>query len=411
MGACERDYPEYIGYLARAFGNRTATAEDLDMEPGLGESPYAPDGLGRLGLTFTASGDGVTMEVTQKPRGERLKLEGLLKLMQGVVDRHEELLNEELLAAGGTVTLYWRFMNGDCPETRRREGLPLHGWSSDWSHTDVAMPDFTFTEYSDIRSREVNPDWDSNGWEDVQERLHKIKKTKRGFVYRGSMSNAARKRLGEVANAPPPERLRDLLAEVAPDGFDVSMMQTNGSKKENFLSIYDQCKYKYTFHVAGKHYSANLKYKLACNQTVFMIGRKAYLKEEFWYEALRHGKNIFFIKEDLSDLWDVIEEALRPQDGLPAGKRAEIVAGEGRNLADTYLSQRGIDCYVNMYLTEYYLPLWSRARYIHSDPSVNSTLQMWKDDEDKALQLRMDDEARDFEALESEWKALERSQR
>jgi hypothetical protein len=391
MDVCERDYPEYVGYLNRQFGNRTATVDDLDREPGLGQSPFAPDGLGRLGLTLKANeSGGVTMQMTQKPRGEPIKLNGLLTLMQGVVDRHPDLLREELLAAGGHVTLFWRYMGGDCPETRRTEGLPLHGWSSDWSHTDVAMPDFTFTEYKDIRSKDVNPDWTSNGWKDVQERLHKIKKTKRGFVYRGSMSNKARQQLGEMANSPPPERLKDLLAEVAPDGFDVSMMQHAGSKKENFLSIYDQCEYAYTFHVAGKHYSANLKYKLACNQTVFMIGRKAYLKEEFWYEALRYGKNLFFIKEDFSNFWDVIEEALRPQDGLPAGKRAEIVAKQGRELADTYLSERGIDCYVNMYLTEYYIPLWSRARYIHGDPLMNSTLQM-----------RLDDSARSFEAMQT----------
>jgi len=63
-----------------------------------------------------------------------------------------------------------------------------------------------------------------------------------------------------------------------------------------------------------------------------------------------------------------------------------------------------------MYLTEYYLPLWSKARYIHGDPLVNSTLQLWTDDEAR-LQLREDDEARDFEALAAEWEALERSQR
>ncbi|CAK0867341.1 unnamed protein product, partial [Prorocentrum cordatum] len=83
---------------------------------------------------------------------------------------------------------------------------------------------------------------------------------------------------------------------------------------------------------------------------------------------------------DFSNFWDVIEEALQPQDGLPAGKRAEIVARQGRELADTYLSERGIDCYVNMYLTEYYIPLWSRARFIHGDPLLNSTLQMRLDD-------------------------------
>ncbi|CAK0874629.1 unnamed protein product [Prorocentrum cordatum] len=99
-----------------------------------------------------------------------------------------------------------------------------------------------------------------------------------------------------------------------------------------------------------------LKYKLACNQTVFMVRKASKLREEFFYEALHHGSEIFYIKEDLSDLWEVIEEALSPADGLPAGARAARVAAGGRRVADTYLSRRGIDCYVMLYLQRYYFP-------------------------------------------------------
>lgn len=305
----------------------------------------------------------VRLNMFQVPRGEMTKRVALLKVLRGVVERQQENLRPELERLGGNVSMYWRFINGDCPESRLRVGLPLHGYSSDQTRADVAMPDFTFDYYRDIRSQDEHPgdeEWKSDAWGDVSDRLREIKKEKNGFIWRGSLSNHGRQKLSELVNAGPPEHLRPLLAESVPDGFDVTLTGS-GNGTSAWTSLYDQCKYKYTFHVPGKHYSAMLKYKLACNQTVFMVRKPSKLREEFWYEALHHGSEIFYIKEDLSDLWQVIEEALSPTDGLPAGERAARVAAGGRRVADTYLSQRGIDCYVMLYLQRYYFPYWESA--------------------------------------------------
>merc|ERR1712048_626965 len=100
--------------------------------------------------------------------------------------------------------------------------------------------------------------------------------------------------------------------EVAPDGMNAKIMKWEqaDTPREDFISLYEQCKWTYTFHVAGHHYSAMLKYKMACAQTVFMVGEETKLRSEFWYDTLKHGKNIFFIKDNLSNLWQVLWEAL-----------------------------------------------------------------------------------------------------
>jgi len=309
----------------------------------------------------------VKLRMFQVPRGELAKRISMLKILRGFVERQQDNLRPELERLGGNISMYWRYMSGDCPESRLRVGLPLHGYSSDQTRADVAMPDFTFDFYRDIHSQEVHPDdpeWKSDAWGDVSDRLREIKKEKLGFIWRGSLSNGGRQKLSEKVNAGPPEHLKPLLAEVVPDGFDVTTMLWNDNRtgtRTDFVSLYDQCKYKYTFHVPGRHYSAMLKYKLACNQTVFMVRKASKLREEFFYEALHHGSEIFYIKEDLSDLWEVIEEALSPAGGLPAGEKAARVAAGGRRVADTYLSQRGVDCYVMLYLKHYYFPFWESA--------------------------------------------------
>jgi len=361
VAQCAADFPDFLVYLERAWGDRKASAEDLHREP---ETKF---GGGRMGVALELRPNGnVRLNMFQAPRGEPAKRVALLKVLRGVVERQQENLRPELERLGGNVSLYWRFMNGDCPESRLRVGLPLHGYSSDQTRADVAMPDFTFEYYRDIHSQDEHPGdeaWKSDAWGDVSDRLREIKKEKLGFIWRGSLSNHGRQRLSELVNAGPPEHLRPLLAEAAPDGFDVTLTGSGGgtAARSNFVSLYEQCKYKYTFHVPGKHYSAMLKYKLACNQTVFMVRKASKLREEFFYEALHHGSEIFYIKEDLSDLWEVIEEALSPADGLPAGARAARVAAGGRRVADTYLSRRGIDCYVMLYLQRYYFPFWERA--------------------------------------------------
>merc|ERR1719343_4804 len=217
------------------------------------------------------------------------------------------------------MNLFWRHMGGDCPETRHKFGAPVHGWSSDMNHADMAMPDFTFEEYKDIHSADTNPAWTSNSWPEVAERLHEVVRKgrqKRGFMWRGQASSSTRVALAQMIQSGPPPRLDALLQKRVPKGVDVKIMNWEGAghDRSDFVSLYDQCKWKYTFHVPGHHYSAMIKYKLACNQTVFMVGDGKKLREEFWYQALEDKTNIFFIRDDLSDLWEVIEGAFKTPD-------------------------------------------------------------------------------------------------
>jgi len=104
-----------------------------------------------------------------------------------------------------------------------------------------------------------------------------------------------------------------------------------------------------------------LKYKMACGQTVFIFGDVG--EEEFWYDAIKDGENVFFITE--RTFWEDVHKALQPSRNPPLSswEKAACVAARAQRLADTYLSQHGIDCYVMLYLARYYLPLVLRFAF------------------------------------------------
>ena len=80
------------------------------------------------------------------------------------------------------------------------------------------------------------------------------------------------------------------------------------------------------------------------------------MQQEFWYDALRGDANIFWVNSDLSDLWEVLGRAFA--DG--EGEKARAVAAAGRLVADSYLSEHGLACYLITYLVQYYLPAYAR---------------------------------------------------
>lgn len=359
LDRCAADFPEYSAYLQNLWGNRSVYTDEINEEP-VGKS----DTSGRCVFSLDLLPNGTAaLDVASGGRGPPGRRVALTRLLRGVVDRNQDAFATPLKKLGN-LSVYWRHMGGDCPETKKRKGLPLQGWSSDPRHTDIAMPDFTFENYKEIHSEETSKDWLTNSWEDVSRRLQNIKKEKKGFVWRGSGSSGVRWDMANLVNKGPPEHLKSLLAEVAPDGWDVKVMDWEGSgneKRTDFISLYDQCKYTYTFHAPGHHYSAMLKYKLACGQTVFMLGTEGNMRQEFWYDTLHHGKNIYFIKENLSNFWEVLEEAFNASSTERAGEHAAAVARAGKNLVDEYLSQRGLDCYMVSYFSKYYFPLLLHA--------------------------------------------------
>jgi len=264
------------------------------------------------------------------------------------------------------VSLLFRGADADFPSNPRLQtstypgGFPLHGYSSDPGHYDIAMPDFTFVEYPEVRSHVVNTSWTSNSWPEVKARLKKVPHTKEGFMFRGKANwRGTRKMLEDLVNKGPPAYVRRRLKDFAPDGFDVLVHTYTPIHilPTAFISLYEQCEWAHTFHLSGTHYSAMLKYKLACGQTVFLLGDVS--EEEFWYDALKDGENVFFLRNNW--FWEDLHQALQPSEKPPltARERAACVAARARRLTDTYLSQHGIDCYVMIYLTRYFLP-WLR---------------------------------------------------
>lgn len=337
---CASSYPAYLAYLNRTFGNRTADPA------GILQRDRMTDGDFRLLLLPNGS---VVFELVR--RGLQMgtdKMQKLVAYMNGILFRHGDVLRSPLQKVGGKVRLCWK--GADQPFSRSHVGLPLHGWSSDPLHSDVSIPDFTFEEYIEINSKAVNKSWTSNSWRKVYARLQSVKQDKSGFVWRGGHSNTLRnsvlKRLKKV-----PAKLAPLLAEVAPDGINVDPPP----EVNRHMSIYEQCRWAFTFYLPGYHYSASLKYKLACGQTIIFV-RDEVRSEEFFYDALKDNENIYFVRSDLSDLWEVMERALRQH-----VERGGAVGAAAHEVAETYLSQRGIDCYVLLYLSRYYLPLVDRT--------------------------------------------------
>jgi hypothetical protein len=80
----------------------------------------------------------------------------------------------------------------------------------------------------------------------------------------------------------------------------------SSSLPENYLSLPDHCNYKYLLDLQGNGYSARVKFLLHTKRPLFYQARKFH---EYWFWDLKPFVHYIPVKEDLSDLQDMIDWA------------------------------------------------------------------------------------------------------
>jgi len=144
-----------------------------------------------------------------------------------------------------------------------------------------------------------------------------------------------------------------LLSRESPDLVDAqytknqawkSDRDTLGAPPAKEISLEDHCKYKYLFNFRGVAASFRYKHLFLCNSLVFQVG-DAWL--EFFYPALRPWVHYIPVKQDLSDVRDLLEFANSNQEVVRA------IAERGREFIVEHLRMEDVSCYWRNLLQKY----------------------------------------------------------
>eukprot|EP00887_Chlorella_sp_A99_P000462 scaffold17.g462.t1 len=228
--------------------------------------------------------------------------------------------------------------------------LPAFALCTDDDHTDIPVPDFTFTCYPETRYK-------NSSWPAIQELLQR----KSDMVPWGERHSSIFHRsnwgtyLNGSAGVSDVEALGAEL-DIEDTGF-VSVHQGKAATKhDNFEWLDAQCDYKYTIHTAGFSYSAGLKYKLACGSLVFKFDSTF---KEFYEPALQDGVHVVRLKstndgvdpqqfkgETVPRIKEVVTRTLHSK-GLPR------IAAEGQRFVREQLTPAALRCYWYQALVEY----------------------------------------------------------
>jgi hypothetical protein len=285
LAECASQYPAYTSYLQRSamkFGSVFSPITGWACIFVLVALPYKRvDVIRANGIKMGRGCHAARNEAA-------LKIDATHTRLRRVVAQHQAQLWPMLAhLPNASAMIIYRGMDQDSPDRRRPRKDPrsfpwYHGWSSDGIATDLAMPDFTFDNYHRVHSERTDPSWTSNSWPDISKRLRSISanaERKKGFIWRGSLSNVMRSRLvqklAQYQTLAPPSVIK-LLKHAAPEGFNAQLssgdrlsvksnahnggnnVRSNASHN-HWLSLYEQCRWAYTFHVPGIQYSAMLK--------------------------------------------------------------------------------------------------------------------------------------------------------
>lgn len=160
-----------------------------------------------------------------------------------------------------------------------------------------AYPDFTFASYP-----EADPfDPLATGWTHVEDALRNAGgrwSAKRSEVlWRGAPTNDARKRLSAlgVSKRRPPGAVPLNVTTIRWRWHCCKAAEAGSRIGDGYVPLAEQCSAKYQVHVAGKSYSAMLKYKLACGSLVLLV-EDPRGNEEFWQAALEDGVHVLRVK-------------------------------------------------------------------------------------------------------------------
>ncbi|KAL4853837.1 Golgi apparatus protein 1 [Chlorella vulgaris] len=283
----------YAPAWAAANESTQTTEEALAALRGIMWGKYHP-GMDEVVLRHNKSTGRVDMEAIEvsKPNQEHKK-RCMLGLLADAVQRYSAELTELL----GDRTLRLIVETEDFAVVFRGQHwkLPAFAMCTDNTHSDIPVPDFTFSCYPEARYR--NSSWpaiqdllqrksDMVGWHERDPEIFHRSNWKVG-PRQGLMPLLQSYDNGSAGVSA--EEAFGAGLDIGDTGFvTVSKGQAHGKHNE-FVWLDGQCDHKYLIHTAGFSYSAGLKYKLACGSIVFKFHSQY---TEFYEPALQDDVHV-----------------------------------------------------------------------------------------------------------------------
>ncbi|XP_035390709.1 protein O-glucosyltransferase 1 [Electrophorus electricus] len=222
--------------------------------------------------------------------------------------------------------------------------LPVLSFSKTPEYWDIMYPAWTFWEGGPA----VWPIYPTGlgRWDLMREDLKKSaaqwpwkKKYSKGF-FRGSRTSSERDPLIMLSREAP-----DLVdAEYTKNQAWKSAKDTLGRPPAKEIPLVDHCKYKYLFNFRGVAASFRFKHLFLCGSLVFHVGKEWV---EFFYPQLHPWVHYIPVKQDLSDLGDLLQ-FVKENDEV-----AEAIAIRGQQFIEDHLRMEDVTCYWERLLTDY----------------------------------------------------------
>lgn len=234
----------------------------------------------------------------------------------------------------------------DWPQiSSRQQPIPVFSFSKvrGQSH-DIMYPAWTFWEGGPA----VWPIYPTGlgRWDEQREIIPRVakswpweKKKNKGF-FRGSRTSSERDPLVLLSRSNP--ELVD--AEYTKNQAWKSEADTLHRPPAKEIRLEDHCDYKYLFNFRGVAASFRFKHLFLCDSVVFHVG-SAWL--EFFYPAMKPWVHYIPVKEDLSDVRDLLEFAKENDDVV------HEIAKRGRQFIWDHLRMEDVTCYWETLLKKY----------------------------------------------------------
>ncbi|PGH14641.1 hypothetical protein AJ80_05821 [Polytolypa hystricis UAMH7299] len=142
---------------------------------------------------------------------------------------------------------------------------------------------------------------------------------------------------GKLSFAP---KLRRMLLEAARGNEWGDVKELVWSKKENFISMQDHCKYAFVAHVEGRAYSSSLKYRQACRSVIIAHKLQYIQHHHYLLQSSGAQQNFVEVERDFSDLQPKIEALIADPE-----KARSIADNSVRVFRERYLTKAAEACY------------------------------------------------------------------
>lgn len=165
------------------------------------------------------------------------------------------------------------------------------------------------------------------------------KKLTKGF-FRGSRTSSERDPLVILSSKNP-----DLVdAQYTKNQAWKSEADTLNMPAAEEIKLEDHCQYKYLFNFRGVAASFRFKHLFLCSSLVFHVGNEWL---EFFYPAMKAWVHYIPVKQDLSDVKELLEFAIANDDV------AEQIAERGKDFIWNHLRMEDVSCYWKNLLQRY----------------------------------------------------------